>query len=170
MVFWLGTGLILIGAIAILIYPLWGRTSISIPVGPEAFADQEQIDLEIEKQTYLNSLNDLELDHAQGRLTPEDYKRLKMIDENRLGPILDRLDALDQTGPRPRSDSEDAPPDQAIGPMGCVNPFGRGCHGYGNRRLQCCPRENRPRGQTARCPVGSRTTGHAKPRGNGSSS
>ena len=109
MVFWLGTGLILLGVVAILIYPLWGRTSISIPMGPEAVADQEHIDLEIEKQTLLNSLNDLDLDLGQGRLNPDDYERLKTIDENRLGPVLDRLDALDQAGSRPRSNSKDAP-------------------------------------------------------------
>ena len=103
MTFWLLTGLILIGVIVILIYPLWIKASISIHMGPEAEADQERIDLEIEKQVLLNSINDLDLDLGQKRLNPEDYERLKIIDENRLGPILDRLDAFAKTS-APSSD------------------------------------------------------------------
>lgn len=87
-------GLIVIVVIAVLAYPLWNRTSAPIPMGLEASADQERIDLEIEKQTLLNSLAELDLDLAQGRLTSPDYQRLKAVDESRLGRILDAMDSL----------------------------------------------------------------------------
>ncbi len=94
MAFSIIAGLILILVIVVLAYPLWNKTSAPIPMGLEASADQERIDLEIEKQTLLNSLADLDLDLAQNRLTPSDYQRLKGIDENRLGRILDSMDSL----------------------------------------------------------------------------
>jgi len=88
--------LILIVTIVVLAYPLWNRTADPIPMGREASADQERIDLEIERQTLLNSLIELDLDLAQGRLTPSDHQRLKLIDENRLGRVLADLDSLPQ--------------------------------------------------------------------------
>jgi cytochrome c-type biogenesis protein CcmH len=92
--FSLSIGLLLIVTILVLTFPLWNRTSSPIPMGPEASADQERIDLDIERQTLMNSLAELDLDLAQGRLTPPDYQRLKLIDENRLGRILLELDSL----------------------------------------------------------------------------
>ena len=93
-VFSITAGLILVVVIIVLAYPLWNRTAAPIPMGLEASADQERIDLEIEKQTLLNSLAELDLDRAQGRLTSSDYQRLKAVDENRLGRILDKLESL----------------------------------------------------------------------------
>jgi cytochrome c-type biogenesis protein CcmH len=86
--------IILLVVITVLAYPLWNQTSSPIPMGLAATADQERIDLEIEKQTLLNSLAELDLDLAQGRLTSTDYQRLKAVDENRLGRILDAMDSL----------------------------------------------------------------------------
>ncbi|HEY5594683.1 MAG TPA: tetratricopeptide repeat protein [Nitrospiria bacterium] len=94
MIFSITAGLILILVIVVLAYPLWNQSAAPIPMGLEASADQERIDLEIEKQTLLNSLADLDLDLAQSRLTPSDFERLKAVDENRLGRILDRMDSL----------------------------------------------------------------------------
>ena len=94
MIFSITAGLILILVIVVLAYPLWNQSAAPIPMGLEASADQERIDLEIEKQTLLNSLADLDLDLAQNRLTPSDFERLKAVDENRLGRILDRMDSL----------------------------------------------------------------------------
>jgi len=94
MIFSITAGLILLVVIIVLAYPLWNRTASPIPMGLEAAADQERIDLEIEKQTLLNSLAELDLDLAQGRLTPFDHQRLKSIDENRLGRVLDKGDSL----------------------------------------------------------------------------
>lgn len=91
-------GIILVTVLITLAYPLWKRDSDAIPMGPEAEKEQERIDLEIEKQTLLNSLGDLDLDLAQGRLTHPDYERLKRVDEIRLGRVLDKRDALLKEG------------------------------------------------------------------------
>lgn len=91
-------GAIIIAVIAVLCYPLWNKASRPMPMGLEASLDQERIDIEIEKQTLLNSLADLDLDQAQGRLTPSDYQRLKSVDENRLGRVLDKLDSILKEG------------------------------------------------------------------------
>jgi cytochrome c-type biogenesis protein CcmH len=94
LVFTITAGLILIAAVVVLAYPLWNKDAAPIPMGLEASIDQERIDLEIERQTLLNSLAELDLDLAQDRLTSSDYQRLKAIDESRLGRILDELDSL----------------------------------------------------------------------------
>jgi cytochrome c-type biogenesis protein CcmH len=94
LVFTVTAGLILIAAVVVLAYPLWNKDAAPIPMGLDASIDQERIDLEIERQTLLNSLAELDLDLAQDRLTSPDYQRLKAIDENRLGRILDELDSL----------------------------------------------------------------------------
>ena len=91
-------GILLILALLILMLPVWMRDASPIPMGLEADENQQLIDLEIEKQTLLNSLAELDLDLSQGRLNPQDHQRLKAVDENRLGPILDRLDSLHQAG------------------------------------------------------------------------
>ncbi len=106
-IFLIAAGLILVVVIIVLAYPLWNRTAAPIPMGLEASMDQERIDLEIEKQTLLNSLAELDLDLSQERLTPSDYQRLKDVDENRLGRILARQDSLPAkstpASPPPRS-------------------------------------------------------------------
>ncbi|HUK55374.1 MAG TPA: tetratricopeptide repeat protein [Nitrospiria bacterium] len=68
-------------------------------MGLEASMNQERIDLEIEKQTLLNSLSELDLDLAQGRLNPSDHQRLKAVDEARFGRILDKLDSFSKQDP-----------------------------------------------------------------------
>ena len=99
LVFTITAGLILIAAVVVLAYPLWNKDAAPIPMGLDASIDQERIDLEIEKQTLLNSLAELDLDLAQDRLTSSDYQRLKAIDENRLGRILGQLDSLSKQDP-----------------------------------------------------------------------
>jgi len=93
-IFAVTAGLILIASIIVLAYPLWNKDAAPIPMGHDASIDQERIDLEIERQTLLNSLAELDLDLAQERLTSSDYSRLKAIDESRLGGVLDKLDSL----------------------------------------------------------------------------
>ncbi len=92
-------GLILTIVIAFLSIPLWRKTRTSIPVGLEAFKDQERIDLEIEKKTLLSSLADLDLDLALSKFTQSDYERLKAVDERRLVNILNRIDELSNEKP-----------------------------------------------------------------------
>ena len=103
--FVIAAGLILIAVVVALAYPLWSKSSDSIPMGLEASRDQERIDLEIEKKTLLNSLAELDLDLAQGRLTPSDHRRLKAVDENHLGRVLDKLDSRLKQDPAPKSKS-----------------------------------------------------------------
>lgn len=95
--------LMLMGVIAFLAYPFWRKSHIPLIVGHEASLDEERVDLEIEKQTLLKTLSELEVDSAQGKIAPEDFTRLKLGDEHRLVTVLDRLDALTQKGPgRPK--------------------------------------------------------------------
>lgn len=86
--------IILLVVFGLLTYPLWRKTDSPIPMGPEAARRQELIDLEIEKQTLLTSLADLELDLSQGRLLQADYQRLRAVDEFRLGKMLQKLDTV----------------------------------------------------------------------------
>jgi cytochrome c-type biogenesis protein CcmH len=99
LLFTLTAGLILFAVILVLAFPLWNKNAAPIPMGLEASLDQERIDLEIEKQTLLNSLAELDLDLAQGRLASSDHQRLKAIDENRLGRILNQLDSFSKPSP-----------------------------------------------------------------------
>ncbi len=84
-------GILLVGVILLLAYPFWRGAQLSMPSDPETASDQERINLEIEKQTLLASLADLEVERTQGRLAPVDYERLKARDEHRLVKILDRI-------------------------------------------------------------------------------
>ncbi len=79
-----------------LLYPFWVRGTTLIPMGEHADRDQEKVDLEIEKQTLIQSLSDLDLEVAQGRHSEEDHKRLRAIEEVRLGKLLDRVDQLNK--------------------------------------------------------------------------
>jgi len=86
-------GLLLLVVIAISL-PLWRTHAASTPFGTLAERDQEQVDLAIEREGLVHSLEELEVELAQGRLTPTDYARLKATDERRLLYVLDRLEAL----------------------------------------------------------------------------
>ncbi|MBI3995973.1 MAG: tetratricopeptide repeat protein, partial [Nitrospirae bacterium] len=65
-------------------------------------------------QTLLNSLAELDLDLAQGRLTGSDYERLKAVDENRLGRILDGLDSLPESKPSSATTTLSGVPSHAV--------------------------------------------------------
>lgn len=93
------TGLILIFVALAMAYPVWQSSAPPIPMGPEAARRQDRIDLEIEKQTLLASIAELDFDLSQGRLRPEDHQRLRNIDEHRLLAILDRLQTLPESRP-----------------------------------------------------------------------
>ena len=85
---------ILMGTVLFLAYPFWRKSDIPIPLDHGTLQEQERTDLEMEKQRILASLSELENEHAQERLSPADYQRLKVTDEHRLVKVLDRLDAL----------------------------------------------------------------------------
>ena len=99
---------ILVGVIAAISSPFW-RKDPTAPelISREAEEDQERADLSVEREVLLQSLQELEVELAQGRLEQEDYDRLKATDEQRLLGVMDRLEALAATG-RPSSATEQA--------------------------------------------------------------
>jgi len=99
---------ILIGVIAAISSPFW-RKDPSAPelISREAEEDQERADLSVEREVLLQSLQELDVELAQGRLEQEDYERLKATDEQRLLGVMDRLEALAATA-RPASSSGQA--------------------------------------------------------------
>lgn len=100
----------LIGVIAFLAYPFWRKSQIPLIVGHEASLDEERVDLEIEKQSLLKILSELEIDSAQGKIASADYTRLKLSNEHRLVTVLDRLDVLTRKGSgRPKVKTAAAP-------------------------------------------------------------
>ncbi len=104
---------ILVGVIAAISSPFW-RKDPAAPVGNndrcsllwEAEEDQERADLSVEREVLFQSLQELEVELAQGRLEQEDYDRLKATDEQRLLGVMDRLEAL--AAAQPASSSERA--------------------------------------------------------------
>ena len=99
---------ILIGVIAAISSPFW-RKDPTAPelISREAEEDQEKADLSVEREVLLQSLQELDVELAQGRLDQEDYDRLKATDEQRLLGVMDRLEALAATN-RPSLSSEQA--------------------------------------------------------------
>ena len=101
---------ILIGVIAAISSPFW-RKDPTTPelIDREAEDDQERADLSVEREVLHQSLQELDVELAQGRLEQEDYERLKATDEQRLLGVMDRLEALAATR-RPSSSSEQVGP------------------------------------------------------------
>lgn len=91
--------LLLACVLAVLVLPAWRRDAEPIPMGDEAERDQEHADLGIEREGLARSLRELEVEHGQGRLTGEDFARLKATDERLLLRVLDRLEALEAAAP-----------------------------------------------------------------------
>ncbi|HLG21753.1 MAG TPA: tetratricopeptide repeat protein [Candidatus Manganitrophaceae bacterium] len=89
-------GSLLAAVIVFLVYPFWRKTQVPFIVGHDASLNEERIDLEIEKQTLLKSLSELEMGQAQDAVPPADYGRLKDGYERRLAKILDRLDNVEE--------------------------------------------------------------------------
>src|SRR5215471_896128 len=95
-------------AIAFAIWPLLAGQDRS--VGPAALlADDERTGLENEKLITLRALRELELDHAAGHVTDEDYRDLRARYEGEAVAVLRRLDALGPVAPPPRVASRPAP-------------------------------------------------------------
>ena len=99
---------ILIGVIAGIYAPFWRKDpTASELIRQEAEEDQERADLSVEREVLLQSIQELDVELAQGRLEQEDYERLKATDEQRLLGVLDRLETLAVTS-RPSSSSKQA--------------------------------------------------------------
>ncbi len=93
--------LIILGIVLFaLTLPFWRRDPSPISFGLDDNRAQENADLQVERGVLSQSLQELEMERAQGRMEPADYERLKATDEHRLLQILDRLEILKEAGQR----------------------------------------------------------------------
>ncbi|MDH5562979.1 MAG: tetratricopeptide repeat protein [Nitrospirota bacterium] len=74
--------------------PFWRKDPSPISFGADDNREQEYADLQVERGVLAQSLQELEMERAQGRMEPNDYERLKATDEHRLLQLLDRLEFL----------------------------------------------------------------------------
>jgi len=87
--------LIILGIVVFaLTLPFWRKDPSPISFGLDDNQAQEYADLQVERGVLAQSLQELEMEHAQGRMERADYERLKATDEHRLLQLLDRLDIL----------------------------------------------------------------------------
>lgn len=96
-------GTILTAVILILVLPFLKQSDGSTSFVYSAQEDQDRIDLEIEKESLLNSLSELQDEKEQGKFGEEVYLRLKATDEHRLAGVLGRLDQLTSRSKSPSS-------------------------------------------------------------------
>lgn len=82
---------VLIGS---LVLPFSRKTELILIDSQAASMDEEQVNLDIERQTLASSLSELEVDFGQGRVSSADYDQLKLGFEHRLLTVLDELDLL----------------------------------------------------------------------------
>jgi len=87
--------LIILGIVLFaLTLPFWRRDPSPISFGLDDNQEQEYADLQVERGVLNQSLQELEMELAQGRMAKTDYERLKATDEHRLLHVLDRLEVL----------------------------------------------------------------------------
>ena len=98
-------GTILTAVVLILVLPFLKQPDDSTAFVYSAQEDQDRIDLEIEKESLLSSLSELQDEKEQGKFGEEVYLRLKATDEHRLAGVLGRLDQLTSRS-KPRSSSK----------------------------------------------------------------
>jgi cytochrome c-type biogenesis protein CcmH len=90
--------------------PFWRKDPSPISFGFEDNQAQEYADLQVERGTLNQSLQELEMERAQGRMEPADYERLKATDEHRLIHVLDRLEVLKNGGEGDGTQIQDTAP------------------------------------------------------------
>ena len=86
--------IILVFVIAVLISPFWRKDPSPLSLAQADDHNQELADLGVEREVLISSLQELDVELAQGRMHPEDHARLKATDERRLLQVLDQLDFL----------------------------------------------------------------------------
>jgi cytochrome c-type biogenesis protein CcmH len=74
--------------------PFWRRDPSPVSFGLDDDRAQEHADLQVERETIIRSLQELEMELSQGRMDQADYERLKATDERRLLHLLDKLDTF----------------------------------------------------------------------------
>ncbi len=90
--------------------PFWRKDPAPISFGLDDNQEQEYADLQVEREVLNQSLQELEMERAAGRMELADYERLKATDEHRLLHILDRLECLkDKKGGNVVSEQENTP-------------------------------------------------------------
>lgn len=77
--------------------PFWRRDPSPVSFGLDDDRAQELADLQVERETVIRSLQELEMELSQGRMDKADYERLKATDERRLLQLLDQLDTFKDT-------------------------------------------------------------------------
>ncbi|MEJ2231390.1 MAG: tetratricopeptide repeat protein [Nitrospirales bacterium] len=74
--------------------PFWRRDPSPVSFGLDDDRAQELADLQVERETIIRSLQELEMELSQERMDQADYERLKATDERRLLHLLDKLDTF----------------------------------------------------------------------------
>lgn len=100
MTFLVAAALFLLAVVVFLLLPFWTKAESGLMSKDEASRDEERINLNIEKESLLNSLSELEVDFSQEKLPVEEYHRLKSSYEHRLVQVLKKLDVAGATAPK----------------------------------------------------------------------
>ena len=88
--------------------PFWRRDPSPVSFSLDDDRAQELADLQVERETIIRSLQELEMELSQGRMDVADYERLKATDEGRLLNLLDRLDTLKDAAKHETGDQQRA--------------------------------------------------------------
>lgn len=92
--------------------PFLRRDPSPVSFGLDDDRAQELADLQVERETIVRSLQDLEMERSQGRMEHADYERLKATDERRLLHVLDRLDIIKKDAPQETGQPHEVAPKQ----------------------------------------------------------
>lgn len=92
--------------------PFLRRDPSPVSFGLDDDRAQELADLQVERETIVRSLQDLEMERSQGRMEHADYERLKATDERRLLHVLDRLEIIKKDVPHETGQPQEAAPKQ----------------------------------------------------------
>ena len=92
-----------------LLYPVWVKNQRPLITGHEAALNEEQTNLEIERQSLLTSLVELDLDYAQEKFSDHDFRMLKTGYEQRLIEVLTKLETIKQRTHEAKSQTTPSP-------------------------------------------------------------
>ncbi len=92
--------------------PFWRKDPSPISFGLDDNQAQEHADLQVEREVLSQSLQELEMELARGRMEQHDYEHLKATDEHRLLQILDRVDILKQAEQHDGANTSETAPQQ----------------------------------------------------------
>ena len=115
--------LVILGVVLFaLTLPFWRKDPSPVSFGLDDERAQEHADLQVERETIVRSLQELEMELSQDRLDQADYERLKATDERRLLQLLDRLDVIKKGEPS----QEEAPQQSEARHKGWIPAIGSG--------------------------------------------